>query len=86
MFDSLLDALAADGLLLYETFAAGNERYGKPTSPDFLLRESELLDVVRERLVVIAFEQGVTMQATPCVIQRIAAVGRERERPFVLAC
>lgn len=54
----LLAALKADGVLLYETFATGNERFGRPSNPAFLLREGELLDVVRERLSVVAFEQG----------------------------
>ena len=56
LFPELLAALAPGGVLIYETFAAGNERYGRPSNPDFLLRPGELLDVVRGRLRVVAYE------------------------------
>lgn len=82
LFAPLLDALAADGLFLYETFAAGNEAYGRPTNPDFLLHEGELLERLRERLLVVAFEQGrVAIGDGYAVVQRVAAVGRARRWP-----
>lgn len=77
----LLDALAGDGTLLYETFASGNEAYGRPANPDFLLAQDELLSVARERLTVIAFEQGLVSGARLAVVQRVAAVGRDRRWP-----
>ena len=80
----LLRVLKPDALLLYETFATGNEAYGRPSNPAFLLRENELLDVVRERLSVIAFEQGRIDGDRVAVIQRIAAVGRARGWPLPL--
>lgn len=76
-FDLLLSALADDGALLYETFAAGNERYGRPSNPAFLLAEDELFARCSGRLRVVAFEQGrVDDAGRPAVVQRIAAVGR----------
>ena len=81
-FDLLLAALADDGALLYETFAAGNERYGRPSNPAFLLAEGELLALCRGRLRVVAFEQGRVDEAgRRAVVQRIAAVGRSRRWP-----
>ena len=78
----LLGALAGDGVLLYETFAAGNERFGRPSNPDFLLRNGELLDVVRGYCTVVAFEQGsIENGAQPAVVQRLAAVGPKRAWP-----
>ncbi|MGH8713215.1 MAG: class I SAM-dependent methyltransferase [Casimicrobiaceae bacterium] len=77
----LLDALAGHGTWLYETFAAGNEAYGRPANPDFLLSADELLAFSRDRLTVVAFEQGVVDGARPAVLQRIAAVGRGRRWP-----
>jgi len=78
----LIAALAPDGALLYETFAAGNEQFGRPANPDFLLQAGELLDVVRGQLTVVAFEQGLTRRvARPAVVQRIAAVGPARAWP-----
>ena len=81
LFPDLLASLAGDGVLLYETFAAGNAAYGKPSNPDFLLEPGELLDVARGRLEVVAFEQGVVDGDSPAVIQRLAAVGRGRRWP-----
>ncbi|HEX6793410.1 MAG TPA: class I SAM-dependent methyltransferase [Casimicrobiaceae bacterium] len=78
----LLATLAPDGALLYETFAAGNEAFGRPSNPAFLLRENELLDAVRDHLAIVAFEQGVvTEHERRAVVQRIAAVGRARRWP-----
>ena len=73
LFPALAGALAPDGVLIYETFAVGNERFGRPSNPDFLLRPGELLEVFAV-LTVIAFEQGEVAVPRPAVIQRIAAV------------
>ena len=81
LFSHLLAALAADGALLYETFAAGNERFGRPSNPAFLLASGELADVVRDRLTLVAFEQGLVEGERPAVVQRIAAIGRARPWP-----
>lgn len=75
LFPQILDALAGDGVLIYETFAQGNERFGRPSRPEFLLRPGELLDVVRGRLRVLAFEEGEVAGPAPAVIQRICACG-----------
>ena len=56
LFPELLAALAPGGALIYETFARGQERYGRPSNPAFLLKPGELLEVVRGRLRVIAYE------------------------------
>jgi len=69
----LVDALEPGGLLVYETFAEGNERFGKPSNPDFLLRHGELLEAVRGRLRVLAYEDVVVGDPRPAAIQRIAA-------------
>ena len=66
-------ALAADGVVIYETFAAGNERLGRPRNPDFLLRPGELLAAFAG-LTILAFEQGEVTRPRPAVIQRVAAV------------
>jgi SAM-dependent methyltransferase len=69
----LVRAVETGGWLLYETFAAGNERYGRPTNPDFLLRPGELLDAVRGELRVVAYEDVVVERPRPAAVQRIAA-------------
>ena len=73
LFPILLDALAPGGVLIYETFAVGNERYGRPSNPAFLLKHGELLDAVRGRLRVIAYEDLEITDPRPAVIQRICA-------------
>lgn len=72
----IVGAVAPGGALLYETFAVGNERFGKPSSPAFLLRPGELLDAVRGRLRVIAYEDVELAEPKPAMVQRIAAVNR----------
>jgi SAM-dependent methyltransferase len=69
----LVDALAPGGVLLYETFAQGNERFGRPSNPDFLLRPGELLEVVRGKLRVIAYEDLQVEEPKPAMVQRICA-------------
>jgi hypothetical protein len=69
----IVELVASGGLLLYETFALGNEAFGRPSNPDFLLRPGELLEAVRGRLDVLAYEQRVTSEPRPAVIQHIAA-------------
>jgi SAM-dependent methyltransferase len=73
-FDALIDMLRPNGILIYETFMAGNELFGKPSNPDFLLNPGELLDRVRPRLTVVAFEQGRVDRPRPAFVQRICAV------------
>jgi SAM-dependent methyltransferase len=67
----LLQSLAPGGLLLYETFAAGNETVGRPARPDFLLQPGELLRVCAD-LLVVAYEHGF-LDHPPRFVQRIAA-------------
>jgi SAM-dependent methyltransferase len=74
LFPRLIDALAVGGVLIYETFAAGNERYGRPRNPDFLLQPGELLEVVRGQLKVIAYEDVFTELPKSAMVQRICAV------------
>lgn len=73
LLPSLAQALAAGGVVIYETFMRGNERLGRPRNPDFLLRPGELLEAFAS-LTVTAFEQGKVALPRPAVIQRIAAV------------
>ena len=77
LFPLLIDALTEGGVLIYETFAIGNERYGKPSNPAFLLERGELLAHCHA-LHVIAFEDGLATSPKPASIQRICAI-RERD-------
>lgn len=80
LFPHLLDTLTEDGVLIYETFAHGNERFGRPSNPDFLLRPGELLEVVRGKLRVLAYEDLQVSLPKPAMVQRICAVGPGRDR------
>jgi len=85
LFEHLLLALAPDGVLLYETFAAGNEAFGRPARREFLLRAGELLELVRGRLTIVGFEQGMVRRDDgTAVVQRLAAVGSSRQWPPLL--
>jgi SAM-dependent methyltransferase len=72
LWPALLASVAPGGVLLYETFAEGNEEVGKPSRPDFLLRNGELLQACRD-LRVVAYEDGFAEEPAR-FIQRIAAV------------
>jgi SAM-dependent methyltransferase len=75
----IIDAVAPGGLLLYETFAQGNERFGKPRNPDHLLRAGELREAVSGRLDILAFEELELGPPNPAVIQHIAARAPTRD-------
>jgi hypothetical protein len=50
----------------------GNEKYGRPSNPAFLLRPGELLESFKD-LAVIAFEQGSVTRPKVAVVQRLCA-------------
>lgn len=74
LLPALVGTVAEGGLLLYETFARGNEAFRHPRNPAFLLQPGELLDAVRGRLLVVAYEHGRIDDPQPGVVQRIAAM------------
>lgn len=78
IFDDIVGAVRHDGVLIYETFAEGNERYGRPRRPEFLLQAGELLAKVAPRLEIVAYEHGYTEHPSPRVVQRVCAIGRGR--------
>ena len=81
LLPTLVASVAPGGVLIYETFMSGNERFGKPSNPEFLLRPGELLEVVRGQLTVVAFEQGEVTTPRPAVVQRLCAT-RRKEFPL----
>ncbi len=72
---AIVGAVANDGVLIYEAFASGNARFGRPSNPDFLLTPGELLSAAAGRLAVVAFEQGEVSRPRAAAVQRICAVG-----------
>jgi SAM-dependent methyltransferase len=80
LLPELARALAPGGVLVYETFLRGNERFGKPGNPAFLLAPGELLEAYAGTLAIIAFEQGIVAAPRPAAIQRLAAVKGEPGR------
>jgi SAM-dependent methyltransferase len=75
LFPILSESLDEGGVLIYETFMTGNERYGRPSNPNFLLRPGELLEAFRT-LSVVAFEQGTLARPKPALVQRICVIRR----------
>lgn len=78
LFPYLFRSLAPNGVLIYETFAQGNEHFGKPSNPQFLLAPSELLKMVGNEtdhdLHILAFEDGYTATPKPAMVQRICVL------------
>jgi SAM-dependent methyltransferase len=79
LFPHLLGSLDEDGVLIYETFMAGNEKFGRPSNPEFLLRPGELLESFGT-LTVAGFEQGRVERPKPAMIQRLCALRGAAER------
>ena len=77
LLTKLTEALGKNGVLIYETFGRGNERYGRPSNPDYLLRPGELLEVFDPLLNVVAYEFGVEYEPRPAVRQRLCAVNSD---------
>lgn len=78
LFPALVDALDDQGVLIYETFMVGNERFGKPSNPNFLLRPGELLQAFAS-LTVVSFEQGIVERPKKAAVQRICVIRRNAE-------
>ncbi len=76
LFDAIFHSLADGGVLIMETFAEGNGRFGKPSNPDFLLKPGELMEFARTHpgLRTIAFEDGYTALPRPAMVQRICVL------------
>jgi SAM-dependent methyltransferase len=71
----LMNALAPGGLILYETFAVGNQTVGRPSNPAFLLRPGELLrTALAADLRVIGYQDGFLAGPRAAFVQRICAV------------
>ena len=73
LFPTLAAALAPGGVLIYETFMLGNERFGRPSNPQFLLRPGELREAFRD-LALQSFEEGEVASPKPAMIQRLCAI------------
>ena len=72
LMSALLGAIMPGGVLLYQTFMIGNERFGKPSRPEFLLKDGELLELVRGAFSVTAYEARLISDPM-AMVQRIAA-------------
>lgn len=73
LLGDIVASVAPGGVLIYDTFAQGQERLGHPRNPGFLLRPGELLDAVRGTLQPIACEHGLVEEPTPAMRSRICA-------------
>jgi SAM-dependent methyltransferase len=73
LMGALRSAVERGGVLLYETFMVGNERFGKPNRPEHLLKDGELLELVRGEYSVTAYEARLISMPSMAMVQRIAA-------------
>jgi hypothetical protein len=73
-YPHLIESLAPGGVLIFDTFAVGNENFGRPRNPDYLLRPGELLESFSAELSIVAFEHGEVTEPRPAMRQRICAV------------
>jgi len=82
LLSALAGLLDARGVLIYETFALGNGRFGRPSSPAFLLEPGELLTIAGRGLQVVAFEQGEIDTPKKAVVQRLCAMSGQHPDPL----
>jgi SAM-dependent methyltransferase len=82
LMSTVVESVAFDGVLLYETFARGHEKLGRPSRADFLLQPGELLNVCAD-FEVVAYENGF-LDNPPRIVQRIAAVRRRTDASLPL--
>jgi predicted TPR repeat methyltransferase len=81
LFGALESWLADDGVLIYETFAIGQEAFGRPANPDFLLAPGELFHAFPQ-LQVTAYEHGIDHAGGPRCVERLCAVRRSTLQPL----
>lgn len=74
LFPALVAAVAPGGVLIYETYARGNENFGRPRNPDHLTEPGDLLEAVRGQLRIVAYEDLIDRSPKPAARQRICAV------------
>ena len=74
LYPCIIDALAVGGVLIYQTFAVGNEKYGRPQNPDYLLKEDELLKVFGNQLNLVDYSHGYIKNPSPAVVQSICCI------------
>lgn len=73
LFPIIQEALSPGGVLIYETFGVGNEKFGRPSNPDFLLREGELPEAFKG-LEPVAYFHGFVETPKPAIVQKFCAV------------
>ena len=66
----LVNLLKKDGFLFYETFSIGNEKYGSPKNPNFLLKHGELLKIFGNKLLPLSFYDGQLDYGKKAIKQR----------------
>jgi SAM-dependent methyltransferase len=71
---AIIASIRPGGALIYETFAVGNERFGRPSNPDFLLRPNELIEAVRATMRILAYQDIELGAPRAAMVQRIAAL------------
>ncbi|MDR7334095.1 class I SAM-dependent methyltransferase [Roseateles asaccharophilus] len=77
LFDTIKSSVKPSGLLIWETFADGQQTIGRPSRPDFLLQRGELLRVCHDWRIVAyedLFEEGADIKTSPRFVQRVAAI------------
>ncbi len=77
LFPHIIASLEENGVLIYETFAMGNQNFGKPSNPKFLLKPGELLTELFGKLKIIAYEEGLNQTPKKSVKQRICAINNK---------
>jgi SAM-dependent methyltransferase len=74
LFPFFIESVKQNGFIIYETFSLGNEKFGKPSNPDYLLDNNELLNLLRDKLRIISYQDGIVLNNVQKYVQRVFAI------------
>ena len=74
LFPFFIKSVKQNGFIIYETFSLGNERFGKPSNPDYLLDNNELFDLLKDEMRIISYQDGIVSNNVQKCVQRVFAI------------
>ena len=74
LFPFFIKSVKQNGFIIYETFSLGNEKFGKPSNPDYLLDNNELLNLLKHEMRIISYQDGIVLNNVQKYVQRVFAI------------
>lgn len=74
LFPFFIKSLKQNGFIIYETFSLGNEKFGKPSNPQYLLDNNELFNLLKDEMRIISYQDGIVSNNVQKCVQRVFAI------------